>query len=55
MNMPKTERINGALYLAGKVNSKEFISICETCKRRESCDEPDKERRITCNEKRLRL
>ena len=48
MNAIKTERINGALYLQKKADSKDFISICEICKGWELCNEPNKERRITC-------
>ena len=48
MNAIKTKRINGALYLQKDAKSKDFISICEICKERELCDEPNKERSITC-------
>jgi len=47
--MIKTEIINGATYLTKTPKSKlDFIPICENCRARDICDEPSKERRITC-------
>ena len=43
----KTKVVNGATYAT--VNRPEdYRSICELCDGRIECDEPDKEKRITC-------
>lgn len=46
--MSNTIIINGAIYVKEKTSEKKYISICTLCSAFDRCDEPDKDRRITC-------
>lgn len=49
--MEKTKVINNATYIEGKISKNNFCSICSLCKGQTVCDEPNKDRRLTCPEK----
>ena len=45
----RIEIINGSMYVTSHTANKgSFIPICEVCKKRNVCDEPSKEQRLTC-------
>lgn len=44
----RTEIINQAIYVVKGSLSKDYISICDYCKKCEYCGEPNKKLRITC-------
>lgn len=44
----KTEIVNRAIYVDKKTSAKDYVPICAYCKKFESCDEPNKNLRITC-------
>lgn len=49
--MVKTKVINNATYIEGKISKNSFCCICSLCKGLTVCDEPKKDRRLTCPEK----
>jgi len=49
----KYEIINGATYVSDKTNPEKYCSICKTCLYKEQCDEPSKERRISCTKEKM--
>lgn len=44
----KIRRINNAMYVAGNPKKETYCSICDICKKRDSCSEPEKKKRLTC-------
>lgn len=44
----RTEIINRAVYVVKRSSAKDYVPICDYCKKSKHCCEPNKTRRITC-------